>query len=320
MRGSVFQAQKRSSLSEDQALVLMVDANLSIHQYKVILQQTNKIHKNMYPIYHKIKVAKQLFYPSDVNVTETFGEIKLQSLMDHTIMRLSKVQEDVLKFIRDLRSLDIVKWGCDGVEQSRYKQKFSSKNCSDASLFSISIVPIQIYSVNDQKIKKIVWQNSSPCSTRYCRPVKFLFAEETLNVIKTAEVKRIKEQVSLLPTKISINDMEVSVKPTLIFCMIDGKICNAVAGCESTQTCYLCGAKPSEMNKERITMQKTINRDLLSTGLSPLHTWIRFFECILHLSYRFEIKPRRAENKNKVTENGSNTAHKFFAILKSQLK
>ncbi|GBN31393.1 hypothetical protein AVEN_105314-1 [Araneus ventricosus] len=99
--------------------------------------------------------------------------------------------------------------------------------------------------------------------------------------------------------------MEVSVKPTLIFYIIDFKICNAVAGCESTQTCYLCGAKPSEMNDERIIMQKTVNRYLLSLGLSPLHTWIRFFECILHFSYRLEIKSwlaRRAENKNKVAE------------------
>ncbi|GBN28137.1 hypothetical protein AVEN_218055-1 [Araneus ventricosus] len=94
-----------------------------------------------------------------------------------------------------------------------------------------------------KKLKKIVWQNPSPSSTRYCLLIKFMFAEETLNVIKT-EFKSIKEQViPLLPTKISITNLEVSIKPTLIFCMIDGKICNAVAECESTQTCYLRGAK-----------------------------------------------------------------------------
>ncbi|GBM70349.1 hypothetical protein AVEN_151486-1 [Araneus ventricosus] len=141
--------------------------------------------------------------------------------------------------------------------------------------------------------------------------------KETLNFIKT-EVKRIKEQViSLAPTKISINDMEVSVKPTLIFCMIDGKICDAVAGCESTQTCYLYGANPSEMNYERIIMQKTVNRDLLSLGLSLLHTWIRLFECILHLSYRLEIKSwqaRGAENKNKVTEKKKNKSKRSSRV------
>ncbi|GBO08969.1 hypothetical protein AVEN_208279-1 [Araneus ventricosus] len=132
-----------------------------------------------------------------------------------------------------------------------------------------------------------------------------MFAKETLSAIKT-EAKRIKEQViSLLPTKICINDMEVSVKPTLIFSMIDGKICNAVDGCESTQTSYLCGAKPSEMNDERIIMRKTVSRDLLSLCLSPLHTRIRFFECIFHLSYGLEIKlwqAREDENKSKVAE------------------
>ncbi|GBN95110.1 hypothetical protein AVEN_203138-1 [Araneus ventricosus] len=65
-----FSSPKQSSLSEDQAL--MVDANLSTHQCKVIRQKTNKIHKNMYPAYHKIKAAKQLWYLSDVNVTKTF--------------------------------------------------------------------------------------------------------------------------------------------------------------------------------------------------------------------------------------------------------
>ncbi|GBM51893.1 Retrovirus-related Pol polyprotein from transposon 412 [Araneus ventricosus] len=129
-----------------------------------------------------------------------------------------------------------------------------------------------IYSENDQKMKNNLWQKSSPSSTRYCRRIKFMFAKETLNVIKI-EDKSIKEQViSMLPTKISINDIEVSLKPTLKFCMMDGKICNGVAGCELTQTCYLCGAKTSEMNDERIIMQKTVNRDLLSFGLSPLHT------------------------------------------------
>ncbi|GBL81099.1 hypothetical protein AVEN_83164-1 [Araneus ventricosus] len=85
-RGSVFQTQKQSCLSEDHVLALTVDSNLSTHQYKVMRQQTNKIHKNMYPPYHKIKAAKQLCYPSDVDVTETFAEIKLQSLIHHTIM------------------------------------------------------------------------------------------------------------------------------------------------------------------------------------------------------------------------------------------
>ncbi|GBL86784.1 hypothetical protein AVEN_96024-1 [Araneus ventricosus] len=81
-----FSSPKQSCLSENQVLALMVDSNSSTHQYKVIRQQTNKIHKNMHPAYHKIKAAKQLCYSSDVNVTETFADVKLQSLIDHTIL------------------------------------------------------------------------------------------------------------------------------------------------------------------------------------------------------------------------------------------
>ncbi|GBO01152.1 hypothetical protein AVEN_64228-1 [Araneus ventricosus] len=181
------------------------------------------------------------------------------------------------------------------------------------------MVLIQIYSVNDRKIKKILWQNPFPSSTRYYHPIKFMFAKETLIVINT-KVKRIKDQViSLLPAKISINDKEVSVKPTLIFCMIDGKICNAVAGYESTQICYLCGAKPSEMNDERIIMQKTVNRDLLSLGLSPLHTWIRFLECILHFSYRLEIKSWQVEEL-KIKTKWLSRENKFKTNLRARPK
>ncbi|GBL90321.1 hypothetical protein AVEN_130410-1 [Araneus ventricosus] len=98
-------------------------------------------------------------------------------------------------------------------------------------------------------------------------------AKETLNVIK-AEVKRIKEQViSSLLTKININDMKVSVKPTLIFCMIDAEICNAVARCESTQNCYLCDAKQNLRARPKTKREKISNevRELLEIrALAPI--------------------------------------------------
>lgn len=99
--------------------------------------------------------------------------------------------------------------------------------------------------------------------------------------------------------------MEVPVKSTLIFCMIDGKICNSVSSCVSTQSCYLCGAKPSEMNKTDVILRKTVNTSLLALGISPLHSWIRLMECILHISYKLNIKvwqARGTENQKIVQE------------------
>ena len=50
-------------------------------------------------------------------------------------------------------------------------------------------------------------------------------------------------------------------------------------------------------------MQKKIPKlENLNFGLSPLHSWIRFFECCLHVSYRLDIKTwqARADNKQKM--------------------
>ena len=46
-------------------------------------------------------------------------------------------------------------------------------------------------------------------------------------------------------------------------------------------------------------------KENLRFGLSTLHAWIRFFECVLHLSYKISIKKwqaRNAEKKKTVSE------------------
>ncbi|KAJ8873876.1 hypothetical protein PR048_024712 [Dryococelus australis] len=153
-----------------------------------------------------------------------------------------------------------------------------------------------------------------------------MFAKEIADVIMT-EVDQMKEQVaSLSPIKIIVNDMEVLVKLTLIFHMIDGKICNAVTSCATAQTCYLCGARSSDMKNERCILEKPVNCDILSLGPLPLPSWIRFCECILHISYQLDIKSwqareMRTQKKNLLVEmpkqqtgntNDRNTHRKFF--------
>ncbi|KAG5861016.1 hypothetical protein JTB14_009672 [Gonioctena quinquepunctata] len=92
---------RQSGLSNGQAFSSITDANLSTHQYDIIRKKTIEINKEMYPTYHEVKAAKQLCYPNEMTVTETYSEVKLQSLMHHTIERLCKVQEEVLKTRRD---------------------------------------------------------------------------------------------------------------------------------------------------------------------------------------------------------------------------
>ncbi|KAK9674988.1 hypothetical protein QE152_g40730 [Popillia japonica] len=263
MRKSALDEQKQ--LSANQALALMVDAKLSTHQYNVIRHQIEGITTKLYPAYYKVKAAKQLCYPEEINITEISADIKLQCLIDHTVTRLCEVQRDVLELSDTVGPLHIViKWGCDGAEQKRYRQQFS---------------------------------------------------EERI----TSEVKRIEEQIAALsPTQIKINNMDITIKPLMILCMVDGKVCNALSSCTSTQTCYLCGAKPSEMNNPEVISQKPVNANFLTFGLSPLHSWIRFFECLLHISYKLELKlwqVRGVENKTKVDKRKKFIQAKFKAEL-----
>lgn len=80
--------------------------------------------------------------------------------------------------------------------------------------------------------------------------------------------------------------------------MIDGKICNAATSTTSAQTCYICKATPTEMNQLERVIGKEVNPDTFRFGLSTLHAWIRFFECIIHISYRLEFKKWQARGVN----------------------
>lgn len=291
------------NLQPDHALALIVDTNLSTHQYNLLREHTAEVSPKMYPSYTCIKKAKVLCYPENITVTESYAEIQLQSLIDHSLRRLCVAQEEVLLSIPGIEDVNaIIKWGCDGSEQSSYKQKFSEENTSDSSMFFISIVLLQLYAtLNERKV--IIWNNPAPSSTRYCRPIKFLFTKETRDVI-LREVESIKHQILVLqPTQILTEKLKFEVKSNLVLCMIDGKVCNALSAYTSSQVCYICGASPKNMNNLEALSNRNVDTNMLEFGISPLHSWIRCFECMLHIAYRIEIKTwcvRGEENKEIV--------------------
>ena len=175
------------------------------------------------------------------------------------------------------------------------------------------MVPLQLFYMVGER-KQIVWQNSAPSSTRYCRPIKFLYIKETREVIVT-EVQKIETQIDkLIPTKVELEDFNFQVEATLILCMIDGKVCNALSAYTSSQVCYLCGATPKTMNKLNALSKHEVDLNMLALGLSPLHAYIRFMECLLHISYRLEIKKwyvSGEENKAKVAAKKKNNPRKI---------
>lgn len=295
-------------LSQEEALATYLDGKMSKRSYTSIQMRLKSIGCKVLPSYHALIEAKKKCYPDVIEITEVSAEISLQALINHTVQRICEVQEEVLVQMKnELSNVHcLFKWGCDGSSgYSSYKQRFSQAidKQEDNAIFVISMVPIQLYSVAEKK-KHILRQNPAPSSTRYCRPIKILFKSETDQVIKT-ETTKVKRQIEhLQPVSITIEDKEVLVEATLIFCMVDGKICNTEMNV-SSQKCYICGCTPKDMNDKTKLESKIDNPESYQYGLSPLHARIRSFECLLRIAYRLEVKKwqvRSTEDKEKVAE------------------
>ena len=82
--------------------------------------------------------------------------------------------------------------------------------------------------------------------------------------------------------------MSASVKHSMTFTMVDGKVCNAVTQTKSTMRRYISGATSRFFND--LTIKKDVDDEALSFGLSILHASIRLFESILHLCYKIPVK------------------------------
>ena len=77
--------------------------------------------------------------------------------------------------------------------------------------------------------------------------------------------------------------------------MIDGKVCNAATNTASTMRYYICGLTSKDFND--LNKKTTESRETLKFGLSILHARIRFFESLLHISYKIPIKKWQARTE-----------------------
>lgn len=304
------QSEKLSTLK---ALSIFVEANLSRKQYEVVRTSDKKL----FPCYSILQKAKKQCYPipESYTVTETLAEVNLQNLLNHTAERLLLYLDEVLATLNEneCRSLELVsKWGCDGSQQTQFKQKFESSSDSDANIFQSSFVPLRLFCSSNNKI---IWQNPTPSSTRYCRPIKISFVKESLDITQS-EIADIESKISRLNKTVIEGDRTLEVKHTLAFTMVDGKVCNAATNTKSTMKCYICGLTSKDFND--LSRRKEVDKDAIKFGLSILHARIRFFESILHLAYKIPLKKwqlRTLSDKIILKERKINIQEKFKSKL-----
>lgn len=285
-------ADTNKSFTPEKALALILDASLSKHQYEVLRSSAKEIGSDIFPPYYVVLDAKKKCYPENVQVTESCGQIGLQELLDHTVTRIlkSKLQNEVAEFPNELQMLS--KWGCDGSSgHSEYQQKFTDPNTSDKFMFLTSFVPLAL--TERSNMSMMLWKNTEPSSTRFCRPLKFEFIKETADVIN-AEVNRVNAEIgNLQNTVVEVHNKKFTVSHSLSLTMIDGKVASSITGTSTMAVCFICGAKPTEMNDIDALILRNTSDESLKFGISPLHARIKFMECILHIAYRLTFRKWR---------------------------
>lgn len=289
-------SKKHHALTPMQSLQMFVDADLTQGQYEII----RKTNRKFFPCYSVLQKAKKKCYPpkETCTVTSTSAEADLQPLMDVTVRRLSEYLEDVLLTLKEeeCESITLIsKWGCDGSQQSKFKQKHENDLDSDANLFQSCFVPLQLACGHDGK--KVLWKNPTPSSPRFCRPIRFRFVKESNDVSKE-EIEYIENSISsLTPTEVNIFGKKFFIRHIFKMTMVDGKVCNAATDTKSTSQCYICGKTTKHFN-DLSNYTSEVNVAAIEFGISVLHARIRIFESILHLAYKLEVRKYK-ERKTK---------------------
>ena len=119
---------------------------------------------------------------------------------------------------------------------------------NEESLFQTAVVPLRL-NIGDE----LIWVNPKPNSSHFCRPLRLQYKKETKEISKSEYESLVHEIEGLEPLKIKISkeeeeSVEVCIKFKVDCTMFDGKVVNALTETLSTQSCNICGAKPSEMN------------------------------------------------------------------------
>lgn len=289
---------------------MYMDLGLSRKKYE-LLRTYNKhlFEEKLYPSYAKIQTVKKKCFPQDIIITENGAEIKLQSLLDHTTSQIIKSLPDQDFFDIDTEELILHgKWGMDGASnQQTFKQKWSTNNdsdsmkvMSDSTVFVVCYVPLILTDSHDHS--RVLWRNERPSSVRFCRPLKFTFVKETpANILETYNFYMNKIN-NLQPSTENKCDKSFKITHTLYCTMIDGKVCNILTNQKSTTSCNICGVTPKYINNLQHIKELKINEEYYKFGLSTLHCWIRFMECLLHISYNLDFKESCARGDNKILQ------------------
>ncbi|KMQ87394.1 dna-mediated transposase [Lasius niger] len=173
----------------EEGLAFVLDNCLSKSTYLNMRLESKSCGADIWPIYNDVRKVKEKCRPpkETISIHENVAEVAVQPLLNHTAKRIINMQAAVI--LQTLRRTDCMEvdtvltctWGFDGsTGHSAYQQRWQNKeNMSDESLFATTLIPLRLATSTGLTL----WNNRAPQSSRFCRPIKFEFVKESIDVI-----------------------------------------------------------------------------------------------------------------------------------------
>lgn len=199
-----FKAQNKLAVTNEAALGMVSEGHFSVRQYNLVRNTVNHVVPKTLPSYYSLLDAKEECYPSNLMFAETEAIAPLQTLLEKTASRLlQSLPADTVQTNCTL----LCKWGFDGSgSHSQYKQLFSDPSASDSSVVITTMVPIRMISDTDGAT---VWDNITPSSPNFCRPIRMAFQKESKDNICAENLRVDQEIASLSSSTINLPSNQV---------------------------------------------------------------------------------------------------------------
>lgn len=319
--------KKLQKISEEEALALIINQNLSVDSYRAIRKVAKNHGADIFPSYYKINLVKKAFEPNNILVTDTNASIPLDDLCESTSKSLvessSESMNEILhqhenQKIDKLKATLICMWGMDGTTgQSMYHQADSDgKEVDDHSLFVASMTPLKLLINEPNNDEIVLWQNPAPGSYLWNRCISLEYAKETdkstISIYQT-----IQDEINKLTShQIALNETTtLEVNYEFHMTMIDGKVAKVLSRTKSYQCCTVCEASPKQMNDlDNFSNGTFSSKKRFPHTIGALHTTMN----VVSLLYKIACKKRigkwqvRKENKETFAKKKSDLKKKIF--------
>ncbi|KAK3925239.1 Serpin B10 [Frankliniella fusca] len=287
-----------------EAAGLVASGDFTKEQYLKIRFFCKKHGADVFPPYNDVLEEKKKTYPPSETLSATPAKISvpLQSLLDITTQRLLMLPDiDVGDFPTEL--VLISKAGFDGSSAHKVYKQYSTENSdslsSSTTVVFTGLVPVRLTNSS----KSVVFHQIERCnSSSSCRPIKVEHTRETNDFI-SLEWADLQSQCSkLVPTVIKKENKNISVSHEVCWTMFDGKVKANLTG-SSAMTCNFCKRSPKYLNVLEDIDTRPINEEALKFGLSPLHSLICFFNCLIKLGSKLALEDPTWQVKGKERQN-----------------